>query len=100
MSDETKKGGATPRCPHCNSRLKRWILPDASTWDENWHLVCFNDDCDYYKSGWTWMATNYNQHASYRFKLNPDTGSTGPVPVWSPDALRTGILPDDGEEES
>jgi hypothetical protein len=32
--------------------------------------------------------------ASYRHMLDPDTGWTGPIPVWSAKALRDGIIED------
>lgn len=99
MNDGKTQENETPRCPHCGSEFQRWATPEAGTWDEQWHWVCFNDDCSYYKKGWAYMATNYNQRASYRFRLNPVSGATGPLPVWSPTALKDSILPDDGEEE-
>jgi hypothetical protein len=38
------------------------------------------------------MRQQFNVHASYRYRLDPTTGETGPLPVWSEDALRSGIL--------
>ncbi len=75
-------------CPHCGSRLKKWLVPEASTWDEEFFYVCFNDDCSYYKSGWAWMKEQYNHHASYRYAINPGGGASIMIPVWSDFATR------------
>jgi hypothetical protein len=74
-------------CQHCGSRLRKWRVPEGATWTEEFLLVCFNDDCSYYKEGWEWMKAQYNQRASYRFMVNPTTG----VPSMIPD--------DEGEDE-
>jgi hypothetical protein len=43
------------------------------------------------------MRDHYNVAASYRHRFDPATGETGPLPVWSSDALRNFIV--DGEDE-
>jgi hypothetical protein len=75
-------------------------VPDDATWSEPFFYVCFNDDCSYYKKGWEWMMEKYNQHASYRFAVNPTGGATLMIPVWSDTATREMIEEDDkgGEE--
>ena len=92
---------ATPRtCPHCGSTLKKWLVPDEATWDEEFFFVCFDDDCSYYKSGWEWMKQQYNQQASYRYALKPVNGSSLMIPVWSATATREMIVEDaEGEEQ-
>jgi hypothetical protein len=92
---------ATPRtCPHCGSSLKKWLVPDEATWDEEFFFVCFDDDCSYYKSGWEWMKQQYNQQASYRYAVNPDNGSSLMIPVWSDTATREMIVDDaEGDEQ-
>ena len=85
-------------CPHCQAPLVRWENPPLACWSGPFQFVCFNDDCPYYVRGWTWMREQYNVHASYRHRLDPATGETGPLPVWSADALRSGILGDEAPQ--
>jgi hypothetical protein len=84
-----------PRCPHCDQPMSRWRTPEFSSWEADWQWVCFNDDCPYYVGGWQWMAQNYNVTASYRHRYDPVTGEKGPLPVWSPTAMRRDILSDE-----
>ncbi len=85
--------GSRPVCPHCNSTLLKWPTPLESSWGP-FLLVCFNDDCDYYRRGWTFMEEKFGRRASYRHYLDPSTGATGPLPVWSSSALRGDIVPE------
>jgi hypothetical protein len=80
------------KCPHCGVKMKRWFPPDGSTWGQNFQYVCFNDECDYFKNGWKWMNEKYNVHASYRHRYNPENGESGPLPVWSENALKNKII--------
>ena len=79
-------------CPHCESRLEKWRVPDDASWDDEFFFVCFNDECSYYKEGWTWMEEQYSQRASYRFMVNPTTGVSSMLPVWSDSATREMIV--------
>ena len=103
-----------PACPHCEQALVPFLLPEAGGWDTPFHLACFNDDCPYYVRGWAWMEEHYGVRSSYRHRLDPATGTTSPLPVWSPTAIRDRILeadvvvdeaddhdviPDSGEEK-
>jgi hypothetical protein len=88
---------AAPECPHCHQPLVRWSPPPQTSWGGHLHYVCFNDACPYFVRGWSWMRDHYNVTASYRHRFDPVTGETGPLPVWSPDALRHLIV--DGKEE-
>ena len=82
-------------CIHCGSPLKKWQVPVDASWDEPFFLVCFNDDCSYYKAGWEWMQEQFSQHASYRYMINPTSGAASPLPVWSDQATREMIMEDD-----
>jgi hypothetical protein len=93
MSDEQ----AT--CPHCGSSLKKWRVPEDASWEEDFFLVCFNDECPYYQRGWEWMKEQYSQEASYRYTLNPATGASSMIPVWSDDATRQQIVEDVAEDD-
>lgn len=75
--------------------MTRWANPSQSTWAGEFQYVCFHDDCPYFVRGWAWMESRFNVHASYRYRVDPVTGETGPLPVWSNDALRGSILPDE-----
>ena len=83
-------------CPHCGSRLRKWLVPEGASWSEEFLLVCFNDECSYYRKGWAWMKEQYNQVASYRYMVNPATGASSPLPVWSDSAMRE-MLAEDAE---
>jgi hypothetical protein len=75
-------------CPHCDSRLSPWRSPDLTTWGGRILYVCFNDDCSYFQEGWDWMWQKYNVKASYRHRFDPESGDTGPLSVWSSEALK------------
>jgi hypothetical protein len=86
-----------PVCAHCGGPLSRWRVPEDTSWQEEFFLVCFNDDCSYYREGWEWMKDQYNQHVSYRYAINPETGASLLIPVWSDSATREQIVEADDE---
>lgn len=85
-----------PSCPHCRRPLSKWRPPEQSTWSGEHQYVCFNDDCAYFVRGWRWMREQFNVAASYRHRFDPVTGEQGPLPVWSPEALRNDLITDQG----
>ncbi|MCP4724303.1 MAG: hypothetical protein GY863_04680 [bacterium] len=87
MSEKEK-----PKCPHCGKRLLMWETPADSSWGITIKLVCFNDECTYYIKGWKWMEEKFQQKASYRYCLDPDSGKEQPLPVWSPSALKDRVV--------
>jgi len=81
-----------PVCPHCNQPLKAFELPDNTGWQGEFQLACFNDDCPYFVDGWKWMAEQYGRPCSYRHRMNPVTGESGPLATWSREALKDGRM--------
>ena len=79
-------------CPHCGVRMLKWQPPADSSWGMATQYVCFNDECGYYVRGWAHMEKNYNHKASYRHRYDPERDESGPLPVWSPQALRDSII--------
>ena len=86
-------------CPHCGGALSRWRIPDGTAWEDEHFLVCFNDECSYYREGWEWMLEQFGQHASYRYAKSPTTGQSTMIPVWSPTAARDRIESDSEGED-
>ncbi len=80
------------KCPHCGQKMNKWVPPLDANWSMAPQLVCFNDDCPYYVNGWEWMKSQFNQKASYRYRYNPQTGETGPLPVATPHARKGDIV--------
>lgn len=66
-----------------------------SNWESPFIWVCFSDDCGYFQRSGDWMLNKFNVRAEYRHRLDPLTGETGPLPVWSADALKDQIIEDD-----
>ncbi|RLC29906.1 MAG: hypothetical protein DRH37_06515, partial [Deltaproteobacteria bacterium] len=74
--------------------MKKWRVPENSTWAVPFLYVCFNDECPYFVRGWAHMKETQNAYASYRHSLNPKNGSTGPLPCWSKSAHKNHIIED------
>jgi hypothetical protein len=77
--------------------LRATRIPDDLGFAESCHLVCFNNDCSYYREGWAWMQEHYAVGASYRYRVDPGTGAAFPLPVWSETALTDKIVEDEDE---
>jgi hypothetical protein len=88
------------RCPYCHTALRRWANPQITSWEGEYQWVCFNDECSYFVAGWEWMKSHFNVNASYRHRVEPKTGESGPLPVWSRDALKTNILDEETERNA
>jgi len=85
-------------CPYCGEKLLNWNVPEMACWGTRVQFVCFNDECSYFVKGWDWMKSQYEVNASYRYRLDPETGEEGPLPVWSKDALKSGIIEEEQEK--
>lgn len=81
-------------CPHCGSKMKKWKTPPFTTWSAEFFYVCFNDSCSYFVKGWEHMEKTTAKSISYRHRYDPETGCCGPLPVWSVDACKSGIITD------
>ena len=92
--------GRPPECPHCHTPTLLWQSPEASSWGGSILHVCFNDLCPYYVEGWEWMRKQYQVPCSYRYSRDPETGRSGPLPVWSPEALKDAVISPPNTEAS
>jgi hypothetical protein len=92
VTTPNNKENPTNHCPHCNAELSAWQNPEGTSWGDGIQYVCFNDECQYFIKGWAWMLEKYQQTISYRFRFDPQNGDTGPLPVWSKQALKDRII--------
>ena len=79
--------------------MQRWANPDGVSWSGEYQYVCFNDECPYYVRGWAWMEGRFGVTASYRYRLDPVSGQSGPLPVWSAQDFRGNIILDTEEQQ-
>ena len=92
MAEKKFAGAGNDICPYCGKKTVKWLAGPESAWGFVAQNVCFNDECPYYVEGWEWMRSQFKQNVSYRYRFNPGNGESGPLPVWSPDALKDGII--------
>ena len=81
-------------CPHCNQKMKKFQAPGESTWGGGIWYVCFNNECGYFIRGWDHMWKTQKSKCSYRHRYDPDTNTSGPMPVYSPEMGLNCILED------
>ena len=83
----------TLRCPHCEEKMKKWMVPDNPfiEWNNEYMYICFNDACPYLVRGWKTMYTQGNMGLSYRLMYNPENDYTTPAPIHTLNDLRDGI---------
>jgi len=81
-----------PVCPYCKKEMKKWKVPVASTWENEFFYVCFNENCPYFIEGWQYMWETQKTYASYRCKFDPNSGKYMPLPAWSVNALKENIM--------
>ncbi|MFH0813318.1 MAG: ogr/Delta-like zinc finger family protein [Pseudomonadota bacterium] len=79
-------------CPHCGVKMKKWCPSPISTWGTEVQYVCFNDECPYFVRGWDWMMEQRQVKASYRHRYNPESKTSGPLPVFSSQNFKNEII--------
>ena len=87
MSEEER-----PRCPHCGEPMLKWQPPAQNTWNEPYQYICFNDECEYFVEGWKYMEQTRESKTSYRCRYNPRNKLCDPIPVWTKQDLKDGII--------
>ena len=70
-------------CPHCGASLTPLELPEV-LFAYAHDLACFNDDCPYFLRGWAWMEQQYGVNASYRYRIDGESGHASPLSVRGP----------------
>lgn len=86
MSDREYKVKEAPTCPHCKSAMEQMDSRHLD-WGLPFLWVCFNNNCTFFMKGWKHMMESYGQLVSYRFMIQPDSGSVGVIPAFSHEYL-------------
>ena len=94
LARRRKTIGRTLTCPYCDSRLKKWAVPQTpfTEYDTEFMYVCFDDHCPFLVGGWDTMSSQGNHGFSCRFMYDPDRDVCLSVPVPSLRALRESIV--------
>jgi len=94
LARRRKEIGRRLTCPYCDSRLKRWAVPQTpfTEYDTEFMYVCFDDRCPFLVRGWDTLSRQGNHGFSCRFMYDPDRDVCLSVPVPSLRALRESIL--------
>ncbi|MCP5114167.1 MAG: class I SAM-dependent methyltransferase, partial [bacterium] len=80
-------------CSYCEHRLLKWEMPQTAftEWPNDFFYVCFNDECSYFLRGWDAMS-KMGATCSYRLMWDPLRDACLPVPVFTRQMLRDGII--------
>ncbi|MBF0301733.1 MAG: zinc ribbon domain-containing protein [Desulfamplus sp.] len=89
-----------PNCPHCNTEMSIWEVPeinfsDGLGWGTPYMFVCFNDNCPSYREGWENLKETMENHASYRCINYPGSSNFEYMPVFSSSGGKGQMLGDD-----
>jgi len=89
----------TMTCPHCGERLQKWQVPLSpfSDWDTEFLHICFNDTCPFLVRGWSHNVQHGQGTGSYRLAYDRIRNAFLTLPVHSLQALKDGIVNEDGQ---
>ncbi|MBI9088058.1 MAG: zinc ribbon domain-containing protein [Desulfobacterium sp.] len=77
-----------PLCPHCETEMSLWEVPeiacgDGLGWGSPFLFVCFNNECSSFRQGWDDIKESMEFTASYRCINNPGDKHFEYMPVFS-----------------
>lgn len=100
MADLSRQTAESLRCPHCGSKMKKWMVPQTpfTQWDTDHLYVCMHNTCPYLVRGWEAMNRRGNRACSHRQAFNPLTERLMPLAVPSLGTLRDGIVEEADQE--
>ena len=81
MSTENYKVPDPPTCPHCKTVMEKFDARELD-WGTPFLWVCFNEECAFYVKGWKHMEDNFGQTVSYRYMVEPESGTVGVIPAF------------------
>lgn len=87
MSEEKNyKVPEAPACRHCNLVMEKYDARDLD-WGTPFLWVCCSDECTFFVKGWKHMQENFGQTVSYRYMVEPESGTEGVIPAFSPEYM-------------